>query len=159
MSFSCRGRQRTGRIARKEVYMTNSREKQNGRNLVRIILPLLLLTAFFAVTVFAEGDVSEAAEAAEEAGRFYKTIWSLLPPVIAITLALATKEVYTSLFVGIMPSMHKPPDTAHTVAGVIPFDKKGKAASGTDEKEKRQWRGLSRRGAGRRGGAGADAAP
>ena len=33
---------------------------------------------------------------------FYNTIWSLLPPVIAIALALITKEVYSSLFIGIL---------------------------------------------------------
>ena len=38
----------------------------------------------------------------EAPSRFYDTIWSLLPPVIAITLALITKEVYSSLFVGIL---------------------------------------------------------
>lgn len=32
----------------------------------------------------------------------YQTIWSLLPPLVAITLALITKEVYSSLFVGIL---------------------------------------------------------
>lgn len=32
---------------------------------------------------------------------FAGTIWAILPPVIAIALALLTKEVYTSLFVGI----------------------------------------------------------
>ena len=32
----------------------------------------------------------------------YATIWSLLPPVIAIGLALVTKEVYTSLLAGII---------------------------------------------------------
>ena len=32
----------------------------------------------------------------------YSTIWALLPPVVAIGLALATKEVYSSLFVGIL---------------------------------------------------------
>ncbi|MCQ2420988.1 MAG: Na+/H+ antiporter NhaC family protein, partial [Clostridia bacterium] len=33
---------------------------------------------------------------------FYATIFSLLPPIIAIALALITKEVYSSLFVGIL---------------------------------------------------------
>ena len=33
---------------------------------------------------------------------FFSTIWSLLPPIIAIVLALITKEVYSSLFVGIL---------------------------------------------------------
>ena len=31
---------------------------------------------------------------------FTGTIWSLLPPVVAITLALISKEVYSSLFLG-----------------------------------------------------------
>jgi Na+/H+ antiporter NhaC len=33
---------------------------------------------------------------------FVGTIWSLLPPIIAIALALITKEVYSSLFIGIV---------------------------------------------------------
>ena len=33
---------------------------------------------------------------------FFNTAWALLPPVIAIALALLTKEVYSSLFVGIL---------------------------------------------------------
>ena len=32
----------------------------------------------------------------------YATIWALLPPLVAIILALITKEVYSSLFVGIV---------------------------------------------------------
>ena len=32
----------------------------------------------------------------------FATIWSLLPPIIAIALALITKEVYSSLFIGIL---------------------------------------------------------
>ncbi len=33
---------------------------------------------------------------------YYKTIMALMPPIIAIVLALVTKEVYSSLFVGIV---------------------------------------------------------
>ncbi len=33
---------------------------------------------------------------------FYNTFWALIPPIIAIALALITKEVYSSLFVGIL---------------------------------------------------------
>lgn len=40
--------------------------------------------------------------AVEPNSRFYATVFSLLPPVIAIALALITKEVYSSLFVGIL---------------------------------------------------------
>lgn len=32
---------------------------------------------------------------------FVGTIWSLLPPILAIVLALVTKEVYSSLFIGV----------------------------------------------------------
>ncbi|MCI6568134.1 MAG: Na+/H+ antiporter NhaC family protein [Dysosmobacter sp.] len=38
----------------------------------------------------------------ESPTRFYNTAWALLPPVIAIALALITKEVYSSLFIGIL---------------------------------------------------------
>lgn len=50
-------------------------------------------------------ESSEAVDEAEEegsAGRFHATFWALVPPVIAIGLALITKEVYSSLFVGIV---------------------------------------------------------
>ena len=66
---------------------------------------LLLLLALFALPVCAE-EAAEAAEAAETAGApvsaFFETPWSLLPAVIAIALALITKEVYSSLFIGIL---------------------------------------------------------
>ena len=38
----------------------------------------------------------------ESPSPFYNTAWALLPPVIAIALALITKEVYSSLFIGIL---------------------------------------------------------
>ena len=59
-------------------------------------LPALIVCALV-VGVFADGG-----EAEEAVSRFYGTAWSLLPPVIAIVLALITKEVYSSLFVGIL---------------------------------------------------------
>ncbi len=34
--------------------------------------------------------------------RFYNTFWALIHPIIAIALALITKEVYSSLFIGIL---------------------------------------------------------
>jgi len=45
-----------------------------------------------------------ATESAEEepTSKFYGTPWALLPPIIAIVLALITKEVYSSLFIGII---------------------------------------------------------
>ena len=38
----------------------------------------------------------------ESSSRYFNTFWSLLPPIIAIALALITKEVYSSLFIGIL---------------------------------------------------------
>lgn len=43
----------------------------------------------------------EATEVASYVPMLYETFWALLPAVIAILLALITKEVYSSLFVGI----------------------------------------------------------
>lgn len=42
--------------------------------------------------------------AEEEAAKpaMYATFWALVPPIVAIALALITKEVYSSLFVGIL---------------------------------------------------------
>ncbi len=41
-------------------------------------------------------------QAAEYVPSMYATVWALVPPVVAIVLALITKEVYSSLFVGIV---------------------------------------------------------
>ena len=43
-----------------------------------------------------------AADEAEYVPDMYATFWSLVPPVVAIGLALITKEVYSSLFIGIL---------------------------------------------------------
>ena len=61
----------------------------------RVLFAASALTMLSATTVWAE-------EAEETVSRFYMTPWALLPPVIAILLALITKEVYSSLFVGIL---------------------------------------------------------
>ena len=66
------------------------------KTLMRTVLLVIMTAVFATVAVFAtEGD-------AEVTSRFYMSIWSLLPPVIAIALALITKEVYSSLFIGIL---------------------------------------------------------
>ena len=60
---------------------------------VLTMLALLTVLASFSVTIFAEGDAAAAVETAEEAVKtnmFAETLWSLLPPVIAIGLALIT---------------------------------------------------------------------
>lgn len=57
-----------------------------------IIFCLLAFTT--TITVFANGGEVES--------NMYATVWSLFPPLVAIVLALITKEVYSSLFVGIV---------------------------------------------------------
>ena len=42
------------------------------------------------------------ADAKDYIPALYSSIWALLPPVVAIALALITKEVYSSLFIGIL---------------------------------------------------------
>lgn len=58
-----------------------------------MILFTVLLSS--ALTVFAEGEPEYVPE-------MYSTFWALVPPIIAIALALITKEVYSSLFIGIV---------------------------------------------------------
>ena len=56
------------------------------------------------VETAAEETAEPAEEAEEEApkSRMFGTFWSLVPPLIAIVLALITKEVYSSLFIGVL---------------------------------------------------------
>lgn len=41
-------------------------------------------------------------EIVEYLPNMYATFWALIPPLVAIILALITKEVYSSLFIGIV---------------------------------------------------------
>ena len=55
------------------------------------------------LAVFALSMVAYASGEGEEAvSNFYATFWALVPPLVAIVLALITKEVYSSLFIGIV---------------------------------------------------------
>ena len=60
------------------------------------------LLAAVMICVMASPLVTFAADAEEYVPKMYASIWSLVPPVVAIALALITKEVYSSLFVGIL---------------------------------------------------------
>lgn len=63
-----------------------------------------LLSGFFMLFLLcmASPVVVLAAEETAAQPALYATIWSLVPPVVAIVLALITKEVYSSLFLGIL---------------------------------------------------------
>lgn len=49
-----------------------------------------------------ETNIKTAIAKVRESIKTYATFWALVPPVIAIVLALITKEVYSSLFIGIL---------------------------------------------------------
>lgn len=89
-----------------------------SRTMLAMVVMLAILVLTMGVSVFAESEVIEGEvveseamvdEAAEDTAEeetsssfAYATALSLLPPVIAIGLALITKEVYSSLFIGIL---------------------------------------------------------
>lgn len=60
---------------------------------------ILIIVGFCVVTAFTNGSIADPES--YECG-VYATFLALLPPIIAIGLALITKEVYTSLFSGIV---------------------------------------------------------
>ncbi|MGN0334088.1 MAG: Na+/H+ antiporter NhaC family protein [Lachnospiraceae bacterium] len=57
--------------------------------------------SFVMLAVLCSPLVAFAAEEAVQPAK-YATFWALIPPIVAILLALITKEVYSSLFVGIL---------------------------------------------------------
>lgn len=65
---------------------TKKKKNSTATLIVLLIVIALMLVAAFTTT----------AESVQQ------TIWALVPPVVAISLALATKEVYSSLFVGVV---------------------------------------------------------
>ncbi len=70
--------------------------KNFTKNLLKISVFAMIMVILFPVLGLAEG------EGAEITSKFYQTFWALVPPIVAIGLALITKEVYSSLFVGIV---------------------------------------------------------
>ena len=66
--------------------------KGNRKKLIvgAVLIALLLLAIVPAAIITSRG------------GSMYATYWALFPPLVAIVLALVTKEVYSSLFVGIL---------------------------------------------------------
>jgi len=70
------------------------RRKATKKLFLLLALCVCLLVAL-SVTAFAEGE--DAVN-----NPFMNTFWALVPPIVAIVLALITKEVYSSLFIGIL---------------------------------------------------------
>lgn len=73
------------------------------KNSKRILRALRIDAAVLSLCILLMPAIAFAAEeAAPELPSMYATFWALVPPVVAIVLALITKEVYSSLFVGIL---------------------------------------------------------
>ncbi len=71
------------------------RVMRKRKKLLFVVLTCLMILACSAVTVFAADGGKEYVP------KMYASFWALVPPIVAIGLALITKEVYSSLFVGI----------------------------------------------------------
>ena len=72
----------------------------NKRKIILLSVAVIMLVTAFSATAFATGDAEAVTEAYQS--KFHATFWALLPPVVAILLSLITKEVYSSLFAGIV---------------------------------------------------------
>lgn len=100
-----------------------------------IIVLAMLLASLFAITAFAGsqtvcttcwGEASAMAECEDCGGTgilesdsdYAFSFWALVPPIVAIGLALITKETYSSLFVGIVVGSL----LAHNFAPVVSLD-------------------------------------
>ncbi len=79
------------RDRREESVMTDMK-----KNIKRTAVLSMVLVLMFAITVFGAEQTEEYVPAV------YATFWALVPPVVAIGLALITKEVYSSLFIGVL---------------------------------------------------------
>ena len=79
-------------VAERRIPMRNLR----NHRLLRVAMLTALAAALLCVPAFA------AEEGAEAVSSMYGTFWALVPPIIAITLALITKEAYSSLFIGVL---------------------------------------------------------
>ena len=72
--------------------------QKRRRRLWKAVVMAVVLALVLPVAAFA---ASEDAGAAGQPALF-ATFWALVPPIVAIVLALITKEVYSSLFIGIL---------------------------------------------------------
>jgi len=67
---------------------------KTSRRILRILLLVVLLCSVLTVSVLAADG--------EDGPRMFGSFWALIPPLVAIVLALITKEAYSALFVGVV---------------------------------------------------------
>ena len=108
------------RVASLRHFLLKGKKKMKKNMTIKLAVVAVLLIAFavFAIITPAEHNMKcEACEAKAEncevcdgtgvgqtkaESEYYSTFMALAPPVIAIVLALITKEVYSSLFIGVL---------------------------------------------------------
>ena len=66
----------------------------NKKSVLTVFL-CLAMVLIGATVAFATGDEAPVSN-------YFATFWAMVPPLVAIALALITKEVYSSLFIGIV---------------------------------------------------------
>ena len=88
--------------------------RTNIKKILLIVMLLAVLVSVFSMTVLADNSATctfchgEGCDNCEGEGivtsssNLAFTFWALVPPIVAIALALITKEVYSSLFIGIV---------------------------------------------------------
>jgi len=106
------------------IFLQKARKKMKKNTITKLIAVALLLIAFVVLAVVLPGQHNLKCEECEGTGmtdaavcedcggsgvgqepadsNYYSTVMALAPPVIAIVLALVTKEVYSSLFIGVL---------------------------------------------------------
>lgn len=71
------------------------------RGHIKIFRRMAVLAAVWLCSMPMQVFAAETQAVETAANPFYATFWALVPPIVAIALALITKEVYSSLFIGI----------------------------------------------------------
>ena len=88
--------------------MLNAKKKFAKKTLPLLIAGLVIIAGLIAIVSTGAtrsaciGCNGSDCEACGGVGSIFCSIWALLPPIIAIGLALITKEVFSSLFIGIL---------------------------------------------------------
>ena len=90
---------------------------------------VMVLVMLMSMTVF-------AAEEAAEVPKMYATFWALVPPLVAIALALITKEVFSSVLFSESASIEALEDTADSVSGLKSAERAGAVESSLKSAER-----------------------
>ena len=83
-------------MKKKQLFSIKQFSADRPRRVILSLAVCVVLMLAMSILVFADAGVEGDFTA------LYGTFWSLLPPILAIVLALITKEAYSSLFIGVV---------------------------------------------------------